>query len=331
MLQVLQVVLPVFLVIGAGYGAVRAKLFGDSGVDGLLAFTVRISVPTLLFTKMYRLDFAQAFNWPMILSFYAGAFACFFIAASVARLVGRRPGEAVAIGFGAYFSNTLLLGLPIIDRAYGAEVTTPMFGIIALHAPMLYTFGMIAMEMSRTGGEGALAAARRAAKSIASNGLMIGIATGFLLNLADVALPSPVTDAADLLADAALPAALFGIGAALTRYRLQAEIGLALGVSALLLVLHPLIAYLLSAQIFDLDLANVRAATITAAMPAGMNVYVFAAMYRRAEGVAASVVLLSTALGIGTITLWLTLLEDGTRPSGPEPISVEAQIEGAPQ
>ncbi len=319
MLQVLETVLPVFLVIGAGYGAVRAGLFADAGVDGLLAFTVRFSVPTLLFVNMYKLEFAQAFNWPMILSFYLGAFACFALGIVFARLAGRRPGESVAIGFGAFFSNTLLIGLPIVTRAYGEPALAPMFGVIAFHAPVLYTVGVIVMEMSRQGGEGAAAALARAGRSLARNGLMIGIMSGLALNLLDVGLPGPVVEAADLLADAALPAALFGIGAALTRYKLQAEISTALVVSALSLVVHPLLAYFASAHLFGLDPLFVRVATVTAAMPAGMNVYVFAAMYRRAEGVAASVVLLSTALGVLTIALWLILLGD----AAPAAIAIE--------
>ena len=36
MLGVLEVVIPVFLVVGAGYGAVRSGLFPNAAVDGLL-------------------------------------------------------------------------------------------------------------------------------------------------------------------------------------------------------------------------------------------------------------------------------------------------------
>lgn len=310
MLEIIPIVMPVFLVIGAGYAAVRAGVFNDSGTDGVLAFTVRISIPTLLFVSMFELDLGAAFNWPMLLSFYTGAFASFALGVLGARMIGRRPGESIAIGFGAFFSNTVLIGLPIMSRAYGDEATGPMFGIIAFHAPVLYMTGMIAMEMSRQGGEGALAAIQRAARSIAKNGLMIGIALGLALNLTGAPLPESVMAAADLLAAAALPAALFGLGAALTRYRFRAEIGPAAGVTALSLIVHPLIAYLLAAHLFGLAPEFVRAAVITAAMPAGMNVYVFATMYRRAEGVAASTVILSTAVAVLTVTLWLYILGD---------------------
>jgi hypothetical protein len=39
-----------------------------------------------------------------------------------------------------------------------------------------------------------------------------------------------------------------------------------------------------------------------------MNVYIFAEMYNRAQGIAASSVLLSTVLSIVTISIWLVIL-----------------------
>lgn len=308
MLAIVQVVLPVFLVVGAGYAAARLKAFPDSSVDGLITFVVRFATPALLFSAMYDLSLTNAFEPRMLISFYCGAFAGFAVGLIAARLLGRRPGEAVAIAFGGLFSNTVLIGLPIMIRAYGEPATEPMFGIIALHAPTLYSFGMIAMEVSRRDGTGAIAAAARATKNIASNALMIGIVAGLALNLLGVRLPGPVEDGVGLLASAALPTALFGLGAALTRYKVQADLGWALGVSAISLLLHPALAWALSAHVFALDPAFVRAAVVTAAMPAGLNVYVFAAMYKRAEGVAASTVLLSTALSVLTISFWLAVL-----------------------
>ncbi|MEO1329720.1 MAG: AEC family transporter [Pseudomonadota bacterium] len=308
MLNILSIVAPVFLLIGAGYAATRAGRFPDAGIDGLIAFVVRFATPSLLFLSMYRVDLGAAFQPLMLVSFYAGAFACFFIGRAVALRLGRRPGEAVSLGFAALFSNTVLVGLPIMFRAYGEEATQPAFAIIALHAPSLYTFGMVMMEMSRQGGEGAVAALKRAGRSVSSNALMIGIFLGLLANLTGLPLPGPVEDTLEMLASATLPAALFALGAALTRYKLQAEIGWAAGLSALGLIVHPLIAWILSDLVFGLEREFVNAAVVIAAMPAGLNVYVFATLYKRAEPAAAGVVLMSTALSVITISVWLAVL-----------------------
>lgn len=308
MSDILEIVLPVFLLVGAGYAASSAKLITDAASDAVLGFVMRFAVPCVLLTGIYRMSLSTGLQPLMILSYFTGAVACFGVAFVAARFFGKRPGESVAIGFGSYFSNTLLIGLPIVHRAYGPENTESIYGILAVHAPFLYSFGLIAMEAVRRDGTGAWPAAKRAAQSVMSNPLMIGIAIGLSLNLSGAALPGAAEDALDLMARAALPTALFAMGAAMTRYRLQSEIAWASALSALSLLLHPVLVWLLTDQLFGLDPYVVRVAVIIAAMPAGLNIYIFAAMHNRCEGIAASTVLLSTALSIISVSLWLAFL-----------------------
>jgi malonate transporter len=121
-------------------------------------------------------------------------------------------------------------------------------------------------------------------------------------------LPGVAYDAISMFVRAALPVALFGLGGVLTRYALKAEIGEALMISVLSLVMRPALVWLLAAQVFGLPEAFVWAAVVMAAMPPGVNGYVFAAMYGRAVGTAASAVVLGTILSLATITIWLALL-----------------------
>ncbi|PKP62988.1 MAG: AEC family transporter, partial [Alphaproteobacteria bacterium HGW-Alphaproteobacteria-8] len=216
MLDVLNVIAPVFLIVGAGYAAVRVGGFPQSAVDGLMGFTVRFAVPLLLFAAIYRLDLARDFNTDLLLSFYTGAVVSFVAGIVLARTVwGRKPGEAVAIGFCALFSNSVLLGLPIMARAYGTDALAPNFVIISIHAPFCYLLGIVTMEFSRRDGAGLVPTVTRAAKAMFSNALTIGLASGFALNLGGVAVPEFAMSAVDMMATAALPAALFGIGGAL--------------------------------------------------------------------------------------------------------------------
>ncbi len=41
------------------------------------------------------------------------------------------------------FTNTVLIGIPIIQRAYGDAALPTVFSIIAFHAPVLITLGML--------------------------------------------------------------------------------------------------------------------------------------------------------------------------------------------
>jgi malonate transporter len=306
---VLDAVLPVFVILGAGYLCTRLGWISDVAISGVMAFTIRFAVPVLLFGAMARLDLSRAFDPAQLFAFYSGAIVVFAAAIALARgALGRRPGEAVAIGFCAFFSNTVLLGLPIVERAHGGAALEAAYAIVALHAPTIYLIGITVMEVSRRDGAPPLKTARRAAKAMLSNALTIGIALGLCLNLSGLTPPAFFASAVEMIARAALPAALFALGGVLTRYRMSADMPEAMVIAALGLLLHPVLTWLLATQVFDLPRPLTLAAVTLAAMPAGFNGYVFAAQYGRAESAAASGVLLATAISVVSVSAWLWVL-----------------------
>lgn len=307
----LDVILPVFLVIGFGYGVARAGLFDAGAVDGVMRFAQTFAVPVLLFRSIAQLDIASAFDLSLFGTFYIAAFASFFAAFFAAiHLFGRPLTDAVAIGFVALFSNSLLLGLAITERAYGAGALTGNFTIISIHSPLFYGFGIALMEWARTRGHGLHPAALGAqiGRAIFSQPLVIGITVGFVVNLSGVPLPGAVWSGVDMIASAAIPAALFGLGGVLVRYKPDGDFRIIALLCGCSLVVHPGLAWLLGRFVFDLDTAGLRSAVVTASMAPGVNAFLFANMYGVAKRVAASTVLIGTALSIGSIWVWLQIL-----------------------
>lgn len=308
MAALIDVILPVFLVIGFGYIAVWKEYFSDSGVDGLMKFTQGFAIPCLLFRAISTLDLEQNFDLALLGSFYAGALAGFTAGLLGARyLFGRDWEDSVAIGFCCLFSNSLLLGLPITERAYGVSALEANYAIIAIHSPFCYMVGITAMEIARNRGGSVAALPGKVLKAMFNNALIIGITLGFIVNLGGIPLPAVFTDAVDLMIRAALPAALFGLGGVLYRYRPEGDMRTILFVVAISLGLHPVIVWGL-AQANDLSDAALRSAIMTAAMAPGINAYVFANMYGKARRVAASSVLMGTGLSILTVWVWLYVL-----------------------
>jgi malonate transporter and related proteins len=307
----LDVILPVFLVIGFGYAAARWGRFSETAVDGVMIFAQTYALPTLLFASIARLDLAQAYEPGLMISFYAGAFTGFLTGFLGARYVFGRPvTDSIAFGFVALFSNSLLLGLPITERAYGPDALQGNFAILSIHAPLFYAFGITLMEVAKSRGKAlsALTLTRQVLKAIFSQPLVLGILTGFAVNLSGLVLPDVAWSAVDLISRAGLPAALFGLGGVLYRYRPEGDMKAIAWLSAASLVVHPGVTWVLGTQVFDLDTAALRSAVLTAAMAPGVNAYVFANLYGVAKRVAASTVLIATALSIGSIWVWLQIL-----------------------
>ena len=308
MSDILIIILPVFIVMGFGYGAVWRGWFSDDNVDGLMRFVQSFAIPCLLFRAISTLDLGQNFDAPLLISFYSGFVAAFVFGLFGARLLFGRPWEdCVAIAFVCLFSNTLFLGLPITERAYGPDALLGNYAIIALHAPFGYMLGITAMELVRAQGAPMRALPRKVAKAMFSNALIVGIGLGFIVNLCGIPLPVVFNDAIDLIVRAAVPAALFGLGGVLYRYRPEGDMRTILYICALSLGLHPAIVWMLGHS-FDLPVDGLRSAVITASVAPGINAYVFANMYGVAKRVAASSVLIGTALSIITTSLWIIAL-----------------------
>lgn len=308
MQTLLEVILPVFLVIGFGYVAVWRDLFPMTGVDGLMRFTQGFAIPCLLFKAIAEIDLATSFDPRLLASFYAGAFLCFLAGLAGARVLFRRDWEdSVAIGFCCLFSNSVLLGLPITERAYGPEALAGNFAIIALHSPFCYGVGITAMEIARNRGKSPLAMAGGIARAMFRNALVIAIILGFAVNLSGLVLPQVVNDGLSLVIRAALPTALFALGGVLVQYRPEGDLRTIAMVCTIALLMHPALFWIFGRGL-DVSPDAFRSGVVTAAMAPGVNAYIFANMYGRARRVAASSVLLATLGSIVTVWVWLILL-----------------------
>ncbi|NOD82903.1 AEC family transporter [Ruegeria sp. HKCCD6119] len=309
MLQsLIDVILPVFLVIGAGYTATRTGYFKEAHVDGLMKFTQGFAIPCLLFLAIAHLDLSASFDPRLLASFYSAAALCFTTGLFGARIIfGRDWEDCVAIGFCCLFSNSVLLGLPITERAYGPENLTGNYAIIAFHSPFCYGVGITVMEVVRNRGHGGMRMARSVLSAMFKNALILGITLGFLVNLSGLAIPAVVDEALGLITRAALPGALFALGGVLVKYKPEGDLRTIAYVCCISLMLHPSLVWVFGKST-SLPQDLFRSGVLNAAMAPGFNAYIFANMYGRAKRVAASAVLIGTASSILTVWLWLTLL-----------------------
>lgn len=306
--EILNIVAPVFIVVGAGYAAVKTGLVGVEPIDHLMKFAITFAIPCLLFRATSTIDLAAAFDWRILAAYYGAAVTGFVLVYLVAtRGFKRRPGEGVAIGFAALFSNLVLLGLPISERAWGVDTMAPNFALVAVNAPICYFVGITAMEILRADGRNAADTLRVVLTAMFRNSMMIGIGLGFIVNLGSIPLPAALLAAVDLLARASLPVALFALGGVLTRYTLSKSLGEASTVATVSLLLQPALTLLIATQL-ALPKQTVDSIVLMAAVAPGLNAYLFASMYNRALGASASSVLLSTLLSVFSVSAWLVIL-----------------------
>lgn len=305
----LNVVAPVFGILGLGFGAARLRILDPAGIRGLVVFVFYFAIPVLLFRSLAEMTLPDAIPWPFLGAFYVGALTVYAAGMALARWGFGRPLADQAIwGMGAGFSNTVLLGIPIVLTGLGPEAALPLFLIIGFHSAVLMPVTVAILHLDRPDGDGRGGKAATVVREVVRNPIVMGLALGMLANLAGVTLPGVLDGMAELLGGAAVPAALFAMGASLAAYPAGGDTLPALALAGLKLVVHPFLVWVLVGPVLGVDGIWLSTAVVVAAMPTGVNVYLFAARYDAAPSVAARTVLLASAASVVTVSVLLVAL-----------------------
>ena len=202
-------VLPVFLMMAAGYLARELRVLerGDVGKMNRVAF--RVFLPCLLFYNVYRSDLSSAVNGALIAYAVGGVLAVFAVAyAAVVRLEPLNERRGVIIQ-GIFRSNYVILGLPIAQALLGEGDLGPVSVLIAIVVPLFNVLAVFVLERFRGGS----VKAGEVLLQMLKNPLVISSALGILALVLGLKLPSVLEKTVSGLGAVATPLQLFLLGA----------------------------------------------------------------------------------------------------------------------
>ena len=307
--SLLDVVLPIFLIVGSGYSSVKFRVLTELEINGVLKFSQTIAIPVFLFLNVLDLDLTKTFDWKILLSFYSGAILGFLLGVIGSKVLFRSTtSEAIAIGFCILFSNAVLLGLPITELAYGNEALGPNLAIISVNAPICYLIGIFAMEFFKKERVALKYTLINVIKTIGSNNITMSLIIGLIFNFLGITILVPIHTAFSLISTGAAPVALFALGGIIVQYSLSQNIKKVMMIGVLSLLIHPLITLGIGRFGFNLSSELLRSIIITAAMAPGINAFIFASIYEKEMEVAAAAILVCTPLSIFATSIWISFL-----------------------
>ncbi|MFC4255020.1 AEC family transporter [Altererythrobacter xixiisoli] len=309
MLSVLLIILPIFALILAGWGARRMGVLGPQAATEINRFVVWLALPALLFGIMAKAHWGEVWQPDFIGTFVGGALAV-FVLTLLWRRRSRPLADAAIDGLNAGYANTAFLGFPLMLAVFGSAGLAPTLIATILTVCVLFAGALIVVDIGLQTGGSKRAMLANLLKSLARNPLVLSPAAGALFLLAGWELPAPVDRFVTLLGGAASPCALVGLGLFLA----DAPAGKAAAgrvvaaLVALKLLVQPLLTWLLAAHVFHLSPAMTGAAVLLAALPTGTGPFMAAEFHGREAGVTARVILLSTILSLATLTVLLTVI-----------------------
>ncbi|KAF0136520.1 MAG: auxin efflux carrier [Xanthobacteraceae bacterium] len=157
MLELVMLVAPVFGLVALGYGAALADLIGERANEGLTSYLFTIGAPALMFKLLTAAVFPGTFPWGYWIAYYAGMAIVWGLASILAAGLFRRSrGDAVIAGLATGQANTVLIGIPVILKAYGEEAAFPIAMLLAVNLPITMTLATLMLEGTRAANGGSL-------------------------------------------------------------------------------------------------------------------------------------------------------------------------------
>ena len=311
MLDIIGIVAPVFALIAIGWASARSGYVSAGAGKAVAEFAFKVAMPALLFRAMLNLGELQGTPWKLVAAFFGAIGTVWILATLATRLLLRRPAEdAASIAMGATFGNTVMLGIPLALNAFGPEAAAPIALLISLDTPVLWIAATLQMEAARRTGAGGFAALKGVVVDILKNPIVMSLALGTLARLGGLVLPAIPEKIVSMMANAAVPAALFALGTSLAAFEIKGQRGTLSLILILKMLVFPVAAYAL-ARTLELPPVWVGIVTLFGAMPVGANAYLFASRYDRAVNSVSGSIAVSTALAVLSVTAVLALLRTG--------------------
>lgn len=310
--SVLVPLVPVILCIGTGYCVARVGWVRATAVPDLSNIVFLVLTPALLFRTMGNVRLQELDFQPVLL--YFGAAALLF---ALTLAFNRFSTAAAARALAHTFSNTVMIGVPLVGMVYGAQGLVTLFTLVSLHSLVLLTAATMVFELAeaRALQQSGQAAPRpmahtlwQAARNSIVHPVPLPILAGLLFAQTGWKLPEVLDRPLQVLAQALGPMALLLVGIALAHTRIGSHWRGALRVAFIKNLALPAT---LGAMAWALGLSGLAIAVMftAAAMPVGANVLLFMQRYGVMQDEVSSAIALSTALALLTLPLVLVLAQ----------------------
>lgn len=303
MLNVLELIVPIFLLIAAGVVLKLSKIADDTWVEVLNRYGLYIGFPSLIFLNLIGLAPEDLTAKAAVFIVNAAMLIFIMLAAlGIASLLKLPQKTANTLMIASFFGNVAYLGYPVITSVYpqsGAETTI----IISIYSLILFSLGIFILEMRRHHRESVL----EIFIGIVRNPFIVAIVLGFTFLFLDWEVPGAVHAALTMISQSASPVVLVSLGVFLARKIPFRSIWKpALAVSAVRLLLAPALFYMIAGIAGTVGLYQVT--ILEAAMPLAITPFALSSMYPLDRSLTVTVIFITSVSSLLTLPLWILLL-----------------------
>lgn len=310
----LNILAPIFGLIALAYASRKLDILGPSAYIELNRFVASLALPALLFDNVAHVTPAQLHQPGFLAAFAIGALVVFAIPLTFAR-GGRKFGDRALDGLSACYPNVGYIGLPLAFLAFGPPSASGATIATVFTACVLFGLAIVLLEWNLHRGHAFGVTVMKTGASLIRNPILVAPIIALLFTTGLTEMPAAVDRVVKLLAASAGPCALVAHGLFLARDDpsnakpwILATRPRPLALTALKLVVQPVLTALLAVYAFGLSGMDAQLVVILSALPTGTGAFMLADLYKRDLAVTSTTIMASTIVSAITLSICLVLL-----------------------
>jgi len=288
MIEILNTVIPVFLIIAIGFIIGKKRKIDVQPIVDLIIY---IAGPSLIFVSLAKSNIELNDFLTMVIVTVAFTLILWLLAYIIFKITkSKNYGLYLLMAHG----NTGYLGWPIALFAFGIAGLSRAVIFDAVASVFLFSLGIYVVHR------------RNELKEIFKIPLIYALILGFLFNFFKIPVPKMAFSALEMIGMITIPAALLVLGYKLTEIKLKSA-KIAFLASLFKIGIGFLVAFLIVA-LFSITGITRDIILLEASMPSAVFTMILCQKYKRDAALVASTVLISTIISIFTIPLILSIL-----------------------
>lgn len=307
----LNAVLPLLLLITAGYIIARLNIVSRHFLGEANRFVFRVALPFMLCRNIYQTNFSDAFDPALVGFALASILLITALGALIVPLFAKNRQTIGAIIQAIYRSNYILFGLPLATNLFGTAGAAPTSMLIAFTIPTYTLLAVIILtyygpDYQRQSGN-LMLAVKPILGDIIKNPLIVGSIIGLIINILPFTVPQFLDKTVSDIGSIATPLALIIMGSQFDFSQLQGRLKTANIVALSKLVLTPIIMVSL-AILLGFRGPKLGALYILFAAPTSVTSYIMARDMKSDHILSGQLVILTTLLCGFTLFIGIYLL-----------------------
>ena len=315
MIEVLNLAAPFFGLIFVGFACGKIKQIPDTAMGWMNFFIVYVSLPALFYNILAKTPLEQLARVDFVFATTLATFWAFSVSFAIGMAIRKgNIGESAIAGLAGGYGNIGYMGPGLALATLGPKAAVPVALIFCFDNIILFTMVPFLMALRGQQPMSLGSIAWEVVKRVAGHPLIIASALGVLSAALHFEPPVAIERLIQFLQNAAAPSALFALGVTVALRPLKKMPWEIPPLTAVKLVLHPVLVFLLLSLFGPFDQIWIDTAVLMAALPPALNVFVFARQYDCWVEQASSAVLVGTLVSVFTLTTVMWMVKSGALP-----------------